>query len=271
MRGNSYRGGRGSDGRDSGGRGRGGRDSGGRNGGGGRDRGGRYGGRDSNGRNSGGRGRGGSHRGGRGGSGRGYRSGGTAESGNERERIQVESGALVLIDQFMLANPQVLDALRGLLDDAPEAKDQVVKNYGGTVVNLEPDTYRIARDPYASTIIIHPDGEVVDAKSVQSNSDAKEMGHVYVDTRCLAMVDRELLDDIALLEKYQQLWVTGQDKACRDLLRDNGGAVRYGFERFGDELSVHFDKNDNIVALWPDVIEAEMNSSEEVSSAQAES
>ena len=69
------------------------------------------------------------------------------------------------------------------------------------------------------------------------------------------MIDRELLDDIALLEKYQQLWFGGQDKACRDLLRDNGGAVRYGFHRQGDELGIYSVAGEDIICLWSDVFE----------------
>lgn len=67
------------------------------------------------------------------------------------------------------------------------------------------------------------------------------------------MVDRELLDDSELLDKYQHLWFSGQDKACRDLLRDNGGAVRYGFQRFGDELGIYVLPDADVVCLWPDV------------------
>jgi len=233
--------------------------------------------RDRDGRGSGGRYSNGNNRGGRGrrgrqqnrnnsrrsGGGRPYRRGGgnsrdpraAAHSGNKRERIAIESGHLVLIDQFMLANPQFAQKLQDTFDDAPEAKDGLIQQYGGTVVELTPGTYRIERDPYAFTIVIHPDGQQFDKEEI---SDAgNSCGHVYVDTRCLAMVDRELLDDSALLEKYQQLWFSGQEKACRDLLRDNGGAVRYGFQRFGDELGVHQLPDADVVCLWPDINQQE--------------
>ncbi len=209
------------------------------------------------------RGRGG---GGRGGNSRGRRSGGrgrysgrgrrneraSAESGNRRERIAIESGHLVFIDQFMLANPQFISRLHELPDDQPELKDQLVRDFGGTVVDLEPGTYRIERDPFALSIIVHPEG--FNPKDEQLSKDTTtQMGQVYVDTRCLAMVDRELLDDSELLDKYQHLWFSGQDKACRDLLRDNGGAVRYGFQRFGDELGIYVLPDSDVVCLWPDV------------------
>lgn len=229
----------------------------------------------------GGRGGGGGGRGGRGGRGRsrgGYRGGSyrngdsrgggrragsrhqgrnprqSAESGNQRERIAVESGALVLIDQFMLANPQFIDKLKKIIDEDVSQKDQLIREYGGTVVNLTPDRYRIERDPYAYFIVIHPEGQAPETAEL-SELASQDHGHVFVDTRCLAMIDRELLDDSSLLEKYQQLWFSGQDKACRDLLRDNGGAVRYGFSRNGDELGVHQIPEQDVVALWPDVVE----------------
>ncbi len=238
-----------------GGRGYGG--GGGGGGGGGRGRGGR-----------GGQGRGGGqYRGGSGGGGGRGRRGGqgrrfsrssnprqSAESGNKRERIAVESGALVLIDQFMLANPQFIERVVAIINEGPEAKDLVIKDYGGSVVQLQPGTYRIDRDPFAYSIVVHPEGDSPDPKSMSKDT-AEARGHVYVDTRCVAMIDRELLDDTSLLEKYQQLWFSGQDKACRDLIRDNGGAVRYGFNRYGDELGIYKIPEHDVVCLWPDVIE----------------
>lgn len=181
------------------------------------------------------------------------------DSGNQRERIAVESGNLVLIDQFMLANPQFVDKIISNIDAEPGVKDQFVKDYGGAVVDLVPGTYRIERDPYAFTIVVHPEGQRLDLESISEQVSTQE-GCVYVDTRCIAMIDRELLDDSSLLEKYQQLWFSGQDKACRDLLRDNGGAVRYGFQRYGDELGLYSIKDQNIVCLWPDVNEPDVMS-----------
>lgn len=175
------------------------------------------------------------------------------DSGNQRERIAVESGSLVLIDQFMLANPDFIKRFGEVIDESTEVKNGLILEFGGQVVDLEPGTYRIERDPFRYSIIVHPEGE--DPSELELPKKGKPGGHVFVDTRCLAMIDRELLDDSGLLEKYQQLWFSGQDKACRDLLRDNGGAVRYGFSRNSDELGVYTAPKDNIVCLWPDVEE----------------
>jgi len=154
----------------------------------------------------------------------------------------------------MLANPQFIDMLAGVMDEDASRKDEVIRLFGGTVVNINPDRYRIERDPYAYSIVIHPEGQVPEGGEI-TKAATEGHGHVFVDTRCLAMIDRELLDDRSLLEKYQQLWFSGQDKACRDLVRDNGGAVRYGFSRYGDELGVYTVPQQDVVALWPDVAE----------------
>lgn len=157
----------------------------------------------------------------------------------------------MMIDQFMLANPQFINQLSEKMDAAPEAKDAIIRKFGGSVVEVEPGTYRIERDPFAFSIIVHPEGAEPEVEEWMSRASATKEGDLFVDTRCLAMIDRELLDDASLLEKYQQLWFSGQDKACRDLLRDNGGAVRYGFQRNGDELEIHVVPDENVVCLWP--------------------
>lgn len=204
--------------------------------------------------NRGGRGRGRSNRG------RGDRHGRrhprqSAESGNQRERISIESGDLVLIDQFMLANGQFIEKMASILDEAAEVKNQAIREYGGKVISVARGTYRIERDPFAYTIVVHPEGDSFGpAEAVKEATDL--LGEVNIDTRCLAMLDRELLDDNALLERYQQLWFSGQDKTARDLLRDNGGAVRYGFRRDGDELGVYQVPGEDVICLWPKNMEA---------------
>lgn len=238
--------------RNDGGRNGGGRGGRGGNGGGGR-RGGGGGYRSSGGR--GGRGGSGGYQGRpRRGGGGGHHHRGNFDSGNHRERIAVESGNLVLIDQFMLANPDFVRKYNEIIDEAPEKKDALIGHFGGYVVSVTPGTYRIERDPFKFSILIHPEGESVDADDFQSE-EVKQLGQVFIDTRCIAMVDRELLDDGGLLEKYQQLWFSGQDKACRDLLRDNGCAVRYGFSRNSDDLGVYLVAERDLVGLWPDVAE----------------
>lgn len=201
--------------------------------------------------------RGGRPRGGRSGRGRGHSRGHprqSAESGNQRERIAIESGDLVLIDQFMLANPQFIEKITKVVDEDTSVKNDIIREYGGKVISVARGTYRIERDPFAYTIVVHPEGDAVEAAELVRDA-TEQLGELNIDTRCLAMLDRELLDDGTLLERYQQLWFDGQDKACRDLLRDNGGAVRYGFRRDGDELAVFQVPGEDVICLWPKNIE----------------
>ena len=147
----------------------------------------------------------------------------------------------MLIDQFMLANPQFIEKMATVVDEDTTVKNEVIREYGGKVIAVTRGTYRIERDPFAYTIVVHPEGDSLEAPDMVKDA-TETLGEVNIDTRCLAMLDRELLDDNSLLERYQQLWFDGQDKACRDLLRDNGGAVRYGFRR-------------DVICLWPKNIE----------------
>ena len=179
----------------------------------------------------------------------------SAESGNQRERISIESGDLVLIDQFMLANGQFIDKMAAIIDEQAEVKNQVIREFGGKVISVTRGTYRIERDPFAYTIVVHPEGDALPATDAVKEA-SELLGEVNIDTRCLAMLDRELLDDNSLLERYQQLWFSGQDKTARDLLRDNGGAVRYGFRRDGDELGVYRIPGEDVICLWPKNMEA---------------
>ena len=157
---------------------------------------------------------------------------------------------MVLIDQFMLANPQFIEKMTKVVDEETTVKNDIIREYGGKVISVARGTYRIERDPFAYTIVVHPEGDAVEAAELVKDA-TSELGELNIDTRCLAMLDRELLDDSALLERYQQLWFGGQDKACRDLLRDNGGAVRYGFRRDGDELAVFQVPGEDVICLWP--------------------
>ena len=81
----------------------------------------------------------------------------------------------------------------------------------------------------------------------------RAISQIYVDTRCLVIVDAKLLADKSQLDEYQELRKSSKDKPARDLIRSYGGAVRYGFNRYGDELGVFRFSESNILALWPDI------------------
>ncbi|MCS6961580.1 MAG: hypothetical protein NZT61_03650 [Deltaproteobacteria bacterium] len=166
-----------------------------------------------------------------------------------KERINLESGTLLLIDQFMLANDIFLNELNSLKDASLEKREQLVREFGGEVVRLEPGEYKIARDPFKFYMAIYPEkGEFSEA---ELDKTMKPIGEVFVNTRCLALVDWELLNDFDFLNQYSSLWNSGKDKKCRDLIREAGGAVRYGFNRHGDELGVHVFREASRIYLWP--------------------
>jgi hypothetical protein len=167
----------------------------------------------------------------------------------------------------MLANGQFIEKMAAIIDEQAEVKNQVIREFGGKVISVTRGTYRIERDPFAYTIVVHPEGDALPA--TDAVKDASELlGEVNIDTRCLAMLDRELLDDNSLLERYQQLWFSGQDKTARDLLRDNGGAVRYGFRRDGDELGVYQIPGEDVICLWPKNMEAMAEAEQSLEQAQ---
>lgn len=188
------------------------------------------------------------------------------------ERLELESGRVAVVDQFMLANSQLHEARLALIQggsSATEALSEALSRYGGTSLELTPGTYQVLRDPEDSFIALsllsadgdEQTGEPEDAteharelvRSAKSNSKAE--AHVYVDTRCLAFVDAALFDDQDLLSKLEELKTSGKDKAARDLVRKRGGAVRYGFNKYGDELGAFRLDAEQMLVLWPDVAE----------------
>ena len=68
---------------------------------------------------------------------------------------------MVLIDQFMLANPQFIEKMGAALDESSDFKCELIRQYGGKVITVSCGTYRIERDPFAYTIVVHPeDGDL---------------------------------------------------------------------------------------------------------------
>lgn len=187
---------------------------------------------------------------------------GQRTSSSSKERISLESGYLLLIDQFMPACDLFLKDFETVRDGTFDQKVEVIRKYGGEVVSLEPGEFKIARDPYKFYMAIYP--EKGDFSESELDKSMKPVGEVLVNTRCLALMDWELLNDTDFLNQYSSLWNSGKDKKCRDLVREAGGAVRYGFNRHGDELGVHLFKEASRVYLWPinepsDVIENEFD------------
>jgi hypothetical protein len=171
---------------------------------------------------------------------RNYRSG-----GNERERLEVTSGQVVVADQFILANPLLRDL------NAEQFKNKALE-FGAVIASLEVGTYSVLRNPYDKKVLIAPLGSSNDEFTFAAE-DFSPAGDVEVDTRCLILFDAALLNDSEFIASYRKFWSEGVDgqKNSRDLVRTKGGAVRYGFSRQFEKLSVGVDKTTNErLGIW---------------------
>lgn len=195
------------------------------------------------------------------------------------ERLVVVSGVVIVIDQFMLANPQFWQQLAagrgdeseggGARSDAgTDAIERAAKMYGGAAIRLNPGLWGVYRDPLESLMLVAPLEEGVEPpQSWQDRFDRDSVigvrgncvarGRVFIDTRCVVFVDADLLRDRELLEEYRRRREDGDDKGARDMIRERGAAVRYGFNRDGDELGLFKLAEIDCFALWPDVVELE--------------
>ena len=196
-------------------------------------------------------------------------------AGKQPERLKVSSGFILVIDQFMLANAQFL-ALLPERGEGQSAADwvgpnkakiaQAVSRYGGVLLPLENSDWGVERDPGECVFVISRLTEVDSAAAhqaadlnvvLEARGNASPIGQLFIDTRCVVFADAGVLFDLAVLDRYTELRKAGQDKGARDFIREHGAAVRYGFNRNGDELGVFRLPDDSGYAFWPDVVEDE--------------
>ncbi len=165
------------------------------------------------------------------------------------EKLIITSGLVVIIDQFMLANSQFLDLFE-------ETKlEEIVGKYGGHTYELEIGDYRVYRDPIELVMAVLPhniDNTVID-DIISEKVSATLSGRVFVDTRCLAFVDKDVILNKELMASFKELRLRNEEKLARDLLREHGAAIRYGFNQNGDELGVFTLPKKNQFAIWPDI------------------
>lgn len=147
----------------------------------------------------------------------------------EGEILELKSGKLVVLDQFMLTNEQFL-----------ESAD--VSDFGGVQIDLEPGTYRVSRQGREKMLIVY---KVDDADAEQQEDMAEVLkeqaeyekergecfGDVCVDTRCIVFVDSGFLENKDLMDAAATLRKEGKFKPARDELRTGGAVIRYGFSR----------------------------------------
>lgn len=167
------------------------------------------------------------------------------------ENLEISSGKLLIIDQFMLANEQFIKPIVG---SSEHILSQALK-FGGELEELKPGQYFVLRDPARKMILLTQDKNEPDELFEKALGQLEKINpekKVFVDTRCLVFCDANIVNNSDLIEKYSSLRKKGKEKPARDLLRQSGAAVRYGFNSHGDELAVA-NLGDAIV-LWPDVV-----------------
>lgn len=204
------------------------------------------------------------------------RSGSEAQAApGSMERVMIESGTLVVIDQFMLGNSQFFSQFSdsGSNGSGPgpelEALTPAVKRYGGAVIQIPSGNWSVYRNPKSALLVLfqgenqgenrNPADSLEDRFNFQRLFDAvaseRPIGRVFVDTRCVVFIDANRFSDAGLMKQYAKLRNSGDDKPARDLLRENGAAVRYGFQKYGDELGVFDVKSEGCIALWPEIVD----------------
>lgn len=178
------------------------------------------------------------------------------DNSKSQEKLVVSSGSVLCVDQFMLANQQCLAACA-----SGEDPKEVVRRYGGAIFDFPNGEYRVFRDAKLQIVAIaesdaalcHDDedglGAVIESFGPSAVSDAK----VMIDTRCIVLIDSSIFSNAELLEKFAQARKEDKEKEARDLLREQGAAVRYGFNKWGDELTLFYRTSpDVLAALWPE-------------------
>ncbi|HMO17668.1 MAG TPA: hypothetical protein PKA63_05830 [Oligoflexia bacterium] len=172
------------------------------------------------------------------------------------ERVEVVSGLLLVMDQFMLSNPDFLQAIPKTFEPDEEEffttlADQA-EEFGGFILEISPGSYTVFRNTYTRTMAVFPefDGATLDESRFDEIAENGEsVGSVLIDTRCVVIFDAALCYRERLISEYRKLRRENDDKAARDMIRENGASVRYGFSRRSEELEAFFDEGSEILVL----------------------
>jgi len=173
------------------------------------------------------------------------------------EELVINSGSMLVIDQYMLGNPQFVEKLE-FGEGFSKSVGDAARLFGGAVISVGNGNYQVARDSQESLICLSQGGENIKEREhspALEKAGFESVGRVFVDTRCVVFADTDLLNDQSLLQQYRKSREESGEKSARDLLRSKGASVKYGFNRFGDELGIFHNSSTGSVALWPDVVE----------------
>lgn len=204
-------------------------------------------------------------------------------------KLEVKSGSIVIIDQFMLGTAQFLKRIGYFLSGESSPVDEgsfidglapAVSAFGGALLAIEPGHYGVYRDPAAATMAIAPEQTFVSGEDeideenfgnraddddgyraesgpgavvrrmIGDRGEHEPIAQVRIETRCLVFIDADHLRDPALVHGYKELRDKRDDKGARDLLRQYGAAVRYGFNRKGDLLGLYKLESPDSFGLW---------------------
>ncbi len=170
------------------------------------------------------------------------------------ERVEVTSGIVVCMDQFMLSNPDFVNSLPK--DFNPQSPTFVAdvnaacEKFGGVAVKMNPGVFTVFREPYEGVLSLFSEysKDDIDLDVLDDLRDTTEaIGVLVIDTRRIGVCDVSLCYKDRLMEECRKLRRENDSKGSRDLLRESGASIRYSFDkRPGEKLQVFYDTKKEI-------------------------
>lgn len=182
------------------------------------------------------------------------------------ERLNIETGSLLVIDQYILGCTRLLEATLALgremglnQDTRKEKLAEIVSNFGGILFDLPQGKYQVLRDAHNRMLAVVSliENEEINLERLcqeitlqhsKGENAFQDCGAVLIDTRCAVFCDAGILTDSSVLNRYRQLRAQGGEKPARDSLRESGAAVRYGFSRSAEELNAWYSPGGQVIA-----------------------
>ena len=135
-----------------------------------------------------------------------------------------------------------------------QAVDDATADFGGVFFHLPPGILTVFRDPYQRCLAVFPEfhAKSISSEGIRAEEETYEdVGHVIVDTRRIGIADISLCYKARLIQECREARKLGDSKSSRDLLRNAGASVRYGFDkRPGETLDVRFDKSKDTLVIF---------------------